>query len=264
MKKIYAKKQHFTILEMFVSMGLLSVILFALLSMLDQSQKITMIGISKMTVTEEARIVLDQIENDITSIDYPNAIDKDRDPDDDKDTYALNDVITCDDDNTSNRKDSGDCLTILCSRPGKLSQFSKIIYEYSPSEYKLTLTVVPWEEELVDVVDKKTGKTEKALVGDWARDKKEERTLLENVIDFNVSIETYDYDNLQYPKKVTIEIQLLDDETRKLGYKSYQDAENQKIDMDLIEKRLGANGKEALKARFARFSRVVSLPPPEM
>ena len=58
-------KRYFTVLEMLIAMGLLSVIMFTLLSMLDQSQNVMTRGVSQLNVVDEARVVLDQIENDI-------------------------------------------------------------------------------------------------------------------------------------------------------------------------------------------------------
>ena len=80
MKIKFLNQRSFTILEMLVALGLLSVIMFSLLSMLDQSQKAMEKGVSQMDVMEEARTVLDQIKNHVICVDYKGAVEKDAIP----------------------------------------------------------------------------------------------------------------------------------------------------------------------------------------
>lgn len=236
MKKMILKKHPFTILEILVAMGLLSVIMYSLLSILDQSQKAMSIGVSLMSVTEDARVVLDQIENDITCIDYQNAILKDKRPSDDPMTYALSQVLDC-----SSSDDSSD-FTIMTSRPGKLSQFCKV--RYFKSGFELIMEVQVYDEANLT----------------WGP--KSRQILLDNVMDFNVSFTRYDVSGMpEFPQQVTIELQLLDEETRKLGYDDYESAKAKNIDLNRIRAKIGA---DALQARYIRFTRVVSLQPPEL
>ncbi|MBE6407633.1 MAG: hypothetical protein E7038_03405 [Lentisphaerae bacterium] len=228
MKKM--KICRFTILEMLVAMGLLSVIMFALLSMLDQSQKAMTKGVSQMDVVEEARAVLDQIENDVTCVDYKNAVEKDRRSNDPL-QFALNNVLVT--------KDGS--LELYTTRAGRLPRFCKVLYR--KSGHNLIMETKTYDEKYHSWVEET------------------DRTLLTNVLAFNVDVERYsNLGEYKYPKKVTIELQLLDDETRKLGYKNIQDAEKKKINEEEIKRKIGT---DAYKARAARFSRVVSLEPPE-
>lgn len=236
MKKTTLKKHQFTILEILVAMGLLSVIMYSLLSILDQSQKAMSVGVSLMSVTEDARVVLDQLENDITCIDYQSAILKDKRPNDDPMTYALNKVLDC-----SSADDSSD-FTVLTSRPGKLSQFCKV--RYFKSGYELRMKIQVYDEANLA----------------WGPEK--EQVLLDNVMDFNVSFTRYDVSGMpEFPQQVTVELQLLDEETRKLGYDDYESAKKKTIDLNRIREKIGA---DALQARYIRFTRVISLQPPEL
>lgn len=226
-------KKYFTVLEMLIAMGLLSVIMFSLLSMLDQSQKAMSKGMSRLNVTDEARIVLDQIENDITCIDYKNALLKDAH----NVSHPQDDVL----------KKTARGFSIYTTRPGRLPLLCKISYE--KEGYKLVVKTKTYDEK------KKS----------WVTPENEDengRILLTNVLAFNVHIEKYQNlgDENKYPQKVTVEIQLIDDDTRKLGYSGPEDSQNKPINEEKIIKKIG---EDAFKARAARFSRVVSLEPPE-
>lgn len=228
-KKIYC----FTVLEMLIAMGLLSVIMFALLSMLDQSQKAMTRGVSQLNVVDEARVVLDQIENDITCVDYKNAKLKDSH----NVSHPQDDVL----------KKTSKGFIVYTTRPGRLPLLCKVTYE--KNNHELVVKTMTYDEK---------SKT-------WVRPENEDdkgRVLLKNVLAFNVHIEKYQ--NLgsenKFPQKVTVELQLIDDETRRLGYSSDLDKKEKKINEEKIIKKIGT---EAYKARAARFSRVISLEPPE-
>lgn len=68
MKKI-CKKRSFTLIEMLIAMSLLSMVLYSLVLLLDQTEKAMTNGVAKMKVLEDARLVLDRIQNDIQNID---------------------------------------------------------------------------------------------------------------------------------------------------------------------------------------------------
>lgn len=236
MKMKNRKIRHFTVLEMLISMGLLSVIVFTLLSMLDQSQTAMNKGVSQLDVIEEARIVLDQIENDITCIDYENAIAKDSHDVEDPRTDVLKVV------------NSGNSFTVYTTRAGKLPRFCKV--SYKKSGYKLLMDIETYDES------------------DGSFRQEPTRTLLTNVLGFKVSVVNYESLGAgnEYPQKVMIELQLLDSETRRIGYTKVDDEAERVINESLIKERLGkkdkAAGEAAFKARAARFTRVVSLQPP--
>lgn len=225
-------KRYFTVLEMLIAMGLLSVIMFTLLSMLDQSQNVMTRGVSQLNVVDEARVVLDQIENDITCVDYKNAKLKGNKVTDPKEHVLVK---------TTNG------FMVYTSRPGRLPLLCQVTYK--KVGYKLVVETWTYDEK---------SKT-------WVRPENEDdngRTLLTNVLAFNVHIEKYQNlgDENKYPQKVTVELQLIDDETRRLGYSSIEDKKNKPINEEKIKKKIG---EDAFKARAARFSRVVSLEPPE-
>lgn len=226
-------KRYFTVLEMLIAMGLLSVIMFTLLSMLDQSQNVMTRGVSQLNVVDEARVVLDQIENDITCVDYKNAKLKDSH----NVTNPREQVLV--------KTDKG--FMVYTSRPGRLPLLCKVIYE--KNGYNLIAKTKTYDEE------------HKSWVTPENEDE-EGRILLTNVLAFNVHIEKYQNlgDENKYPQKVTVELQLIDDETRRLGYSKIEDKKDKPINEETIKKKIG---KDAFEARAARFSRVVSLEPPE-
>lgn len=239
MKMNFLKHQYFTILEMLVALGLLSVIMFSLLSMLDQSQKAMEKGVSQMDVMEEARTVLDQIENHVVCVDYKGAVEKDALPQNkDPRQFALNNVLVA-------QEGPNGRLEIYTTQTGRLPRSVKV--RYRKSGHRLIMESSTYDEK----------------DNSWRVEKP--RTLLTNVLAFNVKVERYDENdvgvNATFPKLVTIELQLLDDETRKLGYKSVADAEKKSINEEEIKKKL--RNDSAYKARAARFSRMVSLEPPE-
>lgn len=239
MKIKLLNQRSFTILEMLVALGLLSVIMFSLLSMLDQSQKAMEKGVSQMDVMEEARTVLDQIENHVICVDYKGAVEKDAIPKGrNPRQFALYDVL-------KEQEGPNGKLEIYTTQTGRLPRSSKITYK--KSGYRLIMESSTYDEK------------------DNAWRPEATRTLLTNVLAFNVKIERYDENdvgaNATFPKLVTVELQLLDDETRKLGYKSVADAEKKSIDEAEIKKKLRSDS--AYKARAARFSRIISLEPPE-
>lgn len=226
-------KRYFTVLEMLIAMGLLSVIMFTLLSMLDQSQNVMTRGVSQLNVVDEARVVLDQIENDITCVDYKNAKLKDSH----NVTHPQEDVLV--------KTSRG--FMVYTSRPGRLPLLCKISYE--KEGYKLVVKTKTYDEKNKS----------------WVTPENEDdngRTLLTNVLAFNVHIEKYQNlgDENKYPQKVTVELQLIDDETRRLGYSNINDKKDKPINEEKIKNKIG---KDAFDARAARFSRVVSLEPPE-
>lgn len=232
-------KRYFTVLEMLIAMGLLSVIMFTLLSMLDQSQNVMTRGVSQLNVVDEARVVLDQIENDITCVDYKNAKLKDSH----NVSRPQEDVLV--------KTSRG--FMVYTSRPGRLPLLCKISYE--KVGYKLVVKTKTYDEKNKS----------------WVTPENEDdngRTLLTNVLAFNVHIEPYDIeseddknkDKYNYPKKVTVELKLIDDETRRLGYSNIEDKKNKPINEEKIKKKIG---EAAFEARAARFSRIISLEPPE-
>ena len=226
-------KRYFTVLEMLIAMGLLSVIMFTLLSMLDQSQNVMTRGVSQLNVVDEARVVLDQIENDITCVDYKNAKLKDSH----NVTHLQEDVLV--------KTSRG--FMVYTSRPGRLPLLCKVSYE--KEGYKLVVKTKTYDEKNKS----------------WVTPENEDdngRTLLTNVLAFNVHIEKYQNlgDENKYPQKVTVELQLIDDETRRLGYSKIEDKKDKPINEEKIIQKIGS---DAFKARAARFSRVVSLEPPE-
>lgn len=237
MKTTYIKQYRFTILEMLVALGLLSVIMFSLISMLDQSQKAMDKGVSQMDVVEEARTVLDQIENNIACINYKDAVQIDAIPRGaDPLNFALNNVLIA-------KEGPNGSLFLYTTQNGRLPRFSKITYR--KSGYKLIM-----ESSIYNEKD-----------NSWKSEPK--RILLTNVLAFGVNVEKYKSEvvGAPYPKRVTIELKLLDDETRKLGYKSIEDAEKKKINENEIKRKLRSDA--AFDARAARFSRIVTLEPPE-
>ena len=136
---------------------------------------------------------------------------------------------------------------VYTSRPGRLPLLCRISYE--KVGYKLVVKTKTYDEKNKS----------------WVTPENEDdngRTLLTNVLAFNVHIEKYQNlgEENKYPQKVTVELQLIDDETRRLGYSNIEDKKNKPINEEKIKNKIG---KDAFDARAARFSRVVSLEPPE-
>ncbi len=237
--KMKKSKKYFTVLEMLTAMSLLSVIMYALLSMLDQSQSAMNKGMSRLSVTDEARSVLDQIENDITCVAYQDALEKDS-----HNVSSMQDHVL---------KTTANGFQVYTSRPGRLPLLCKVSYEKAGNN--LVVKTSTFDEG----------------DGSWKAPANEPaggRILLTNVLAFEVRMDRYsglgadkDGNANNFPMKVTVDLQLIDDETRKLGYTSINDSKTKPINRNEIEKKLG--DKSAFNARAARFSRVVTLAPPE-
>lgn len=245
MKNKLTPRHPFTVLEMIVATGLLSVILFTLLSMLDISQKTMERGVSNLGVVEDARLALDLIEDHVTCVDYAGYIEKNPDgainESDSPFEIAARRVLYAG--SEKNNSSEGNSLTVFTTQSGRLSRTCKVKYTKRGNE-------LIQEMELYDDAN-----------GCWSGESTT-RTLLTNVIDFKVNIEHYTkLGAVRPPKQVTIELLLLDDDTRKLGYKSLDDAKEKKLNTDKIE---SAIGKDALKHRYAHFTRIVALEPPEI
>ena len=110
-RNLLKRKFSFTILEMLMATGLLSLIVYSLLSMLNQTQKTTSLGISKMNIFEDARTVIGIIETDIGAADFFT---------DKGDNYDNNDVIKI--------EDNGETLEVLTKRMGTLDQLCRVVY----------------------------------------------------------------------------------------------------------------------------------------
>lgn len=236
MIKKVSSRHPFTILEMIVATGLLSVILFTLLSMLDISQKTMERGVSTLGVMDEARAVLDMIESHVTCVDYASYIEKN--PENQTSTTNLADSVLFAKGNKS--------LTVFTTQAGRLPRFCKVVYELDGND--LIMKVYCYDEQ------------EHSLEGSPSV----ERTLLTNVYSFKVNIEKYTDlgdDVPQYPKRVTIELELVDDDTRKLGYKNFKDAQEEVLQIEEIKKKIG---EKAFRNRTYHFTRVVALEPPEL
>lgn len=236
MIKKVSSRHPFTILEMIVATGLLSVILFTLLSMLDISQKTMERGVSTLGVMDEARAVLDMIESHVTCVDYASYIEKN--PENQSSTTNLADSVLF----TTSR---GNKLTVFTTQAGRLPRFCKVVYELDDND--LIMKVQRYNEQGHEL----------------EKPPSVERTLLTNVVSFKVNIEKYERlgDNAQYPKRVTIELELVDDDTRKLGYKNFKDAQEEVLQIEEIKKKIG---EKAFRNRTYHFTRVVALEPPEL
>ena len=68
MKKI-CMKRSFTLIEMLIAMSLLSVIMYVMVVLLEQTNRAASGSTAKMKVCEDARLLLDRIQNDITNMD---------------------------------------------------------------------------------------------------------------------------------------------------------------------------------------------------
>ncbi len=226
----------FTVLEMMMAMTLLAIVMFVLISIMDQSQKIVTSGISKINVFEDARSVLDLIENDFACVEFnPGAW-----------------GTSPDDADESIRIPSSSEITLYTYRSDVITQLCKVSYKFSGSLLKEEKRV--WDQSL------NNGE------GDWSGI--ETRNLLINVGNFRVKKMNDDNERTVYDKKYShkymIEIALLDEETRRLGYSGTttafeQENQEQSVDQSRIQQALGPNGSKVYQARLKRFTRVVSL-----
>lgn len=233
-RNLLKRKFSFTILEMLMATGLLSLIVYSLLSMLNQTQKTTSLGISKMNIFEDARTVIGIIETDIGAADFFT---------DKGNKYDNDDVIKI--------KNDGETLEVLTKRMGTLDQLCRVVYSYNKSKYTLTMEVYRWIED--DLA--------------FERNPSHKAILLKNVAKFKIDQEvlqqlstsgdgSYQKALHGLPHTLILQMALLDEDTLRLGYKSLKDAEENNIDETRIKKALG-NSNDALIQRYQYFTRVI-------
>lgn len=239
-RNLLKRKFSFTILEMLMATGLLSLIVYSLLSMLNQTQKTTSLGISKMNIFEDARTVIGIIETDIGAADF--FTDKGDNYDNNKKVIQIS--------------PDGETLEVLTKRMGTLDQLCRVVYSYNKSKYTLTMEVYRWIED--DLA--------------FERNPSHKAILLKNVAKFKIDQEvlsapgedgSYQQALDGLPHTLILQMALLDEDTLRLGYKSLKslkDAEENNeeniVDETRIKKALG-NSDEALIQRYQYFTRVI-------
>lgn len=234
-RNLLKRKFSFTILEMLMATGLLSLIVYSLLSMLNQTQKTTSLGISKMNIFEDARTVIGIIETDIGAADF--FTDKGAEYNNNKKVIQIS--------------PDGETLEVLTKRMGTLDQLCRVVYSYNKSKYTLTMEVYRWIED--DLA--------------FERNPSHKAILLKNVAKFKIDQEvlqqlstsgdgSYQKALHGLPHTLILQMALLDEDTLRLGYKSLKDAEENNVDETRIKKALG-NSNDALIQRYQYFTRVI-------
>lgn len=235
-RNLLKRKFSFTILEMLMATGLLSLIVYSLLSMLNQTQKTTSLGISKMNIFEDARTVIGIIETDIGAADFFT---------DKGDKYDNDDVIKI--------KNNGETLEVLTKRMGTLDQLCRVVYSYDKSKYTLTMKVYRWIEDDQDFEDDDNPSHNAILLKNVAKFRIDQEVLQQSSASGDGSYQKA-LDGL--PHTLILQMALLDEDTLRLGYKSLKDAEENNIDETRIKKALG-NSNDALIQRYQYFTRVI-------
>ncbi len=129
MNRISGRKQirRFTLLEMLMAMGLLSLIMYSLLSMLGQTQKAMSIGISKINGSEDARLVLNMIESDLQCIDF-NTAESMGMQQGAVNSPERNQVLFLGDGTKTDHDGDIILISMCCTREGTGGQFGKVVY----------------------------------------------------------------------------------------------------------------------------------------
>lgn len=212
------KKYAFTLLEMLMAMSLLSFILLALVTMLGQTQKAMTTGSNKMDACERGRMALDLMDTDLSSIDFKTFYDE----------GLSGSAFT--------NNSSG--FTVYVTRPGSVSQFSKVEYFLDGTNLKVSIE----------------------KIGGTGSDSTE-KILLEGVESFKVT--AFDADGGTSSAddqlaRVTLELELMDQEmiTIGKGIAGFTDGkEGGTLNTNKIKKACG--GSDLYTARLKKFSRTV-------
>ncbi len=269
MVKTMKLKRHFTLLEMLLAMGLLSLIMYSLLSMLSQTQKSMTVGVSKMNASEDARLALNMMESDLSCIDYSTADDM---------QMNYKDVLTDlqDSDDGQLRKDDEGrqiLFQVCCRREDAYGRFTRITYVFGKPKRPLGMGAAGGDSgdasfytddnQSCLIMKQEVWNMERGLdnSGNYKEDGWEdygERILLTNLVDAYAYGEKADGPGVEGCfEKVTISLALMDEQTRQLGFRSAKDAKASYISEKVKKNIEKSIGREALEHRLLRFTRAV-------
>lgn len=230
MKKKRDTKHPFTVLELLIAMSLLSIMVYSLTLLMNQSQRAMSLGVGKMDAFEELRLALDQMENDLNSI---NISSWEKHPDNlDENGKIITPAFT-----TS----GSDSFTVYANRPGVIPQLCKITYSLKQGGEELPQLYVTMENLTFPGSPKK------------------EDVILQNVMDFHIFTLPPKDGKLAartpwYPSMVILELAVLDSDTVSLGRADVSRPE--KISESKIK---NAIGQDAYQKRWRRLVRAVTL-----
>lgn len=253
-KKI-RKRRPFTVLEMLVSMALLSIIVYSLSLLMNQSQKAMNLGVSKMDAFEELSMALDQMEDSLNNIDVKSWRTSKDAGEKVGDKELQSSALIC----------GNDSFTVYVTRQK----------EQGPELHEIRYSLVKIEDEHGETLSpglKNLNVFERKVGGDPGSpddDNNEGDTILTNVKDFKVMTPGGTFEakrtdlngntiTEEYPRMVVLELAVLDSNTANLG-KDMGKPED--INLTRIKKALGDSGsnEKTLEHRLKRLVRAVTL-----
>jgi len=233
------RKRSFTLIEMLVAMGLLSILVYAMVSLLDQTQKAMSAGVGQMEVTEDAQFVMDRIARDVQN----------RIPLSKRAAWTSNRTTAVDvaDENT---------LVIITTRIKKKAEYCKVTYQWE-SAYtdkaldgigdatsKKTYNVLT---ETVDYLDSKDGSSLKT----------EESIIATGVIDTTgAGAGFYVKDEIKSKQRLIVTLSMIDRATKNIGYATLNDQKQDKITAKRYNVKTDNGTVNLLNTRLKRFSRI--------
>ncbi len=256
------RRQNFTVLEMLVAMALLSIILYSLVMMLDQTQKTMEVGLNKITVAEQARLILDMMENDLNTVDIKTTK-----------TFGDETVGWLEVGKVSSHKGAfsinsadskgiagGEAFRVFSTRTSTIPMFCMITYYWH--DYRLYTRTVE-QPNLRGATKQQT-----LLFSEYESDDRNavNELLMDGVYIFRVT-GTLSDDELDTDAErdvydaVTIEVGILDDTTLRLGWTADNNPSVKDYDPQKAIARIEGmtNGKKLLEERCHRFSRRIFL-----
>jgi len=230
------RKHSFTLIEMLVAMALLAMIMIALVSLLDQTQKAMTQGVSQMEASEDIQIAMDRIERDLSNL---LVLSK-------RKAWTSNNAATI---SASNGK-----LVVYTTRLKQKPECCKVTYEWKSSFTDNTLSGIEDTQsktthnvlvETVDYLDSTNG---------TSMGQKEQSVLLTGVVDpQGAGSGFYVSDEIKDNNRLIITLSIADKATKRIGYASINDVKQEK----LTPSRYNQDGVNLLSKRLKRYSRVI-------
>ena len=229
------RKQSFTLIEMLVAMALLSLIMFALVSLMDQTQKAMSQGVSQMEASEDVQIAMDRIERDLSNL------------------LVLSKRKAWESNNAATITAGDGKLVVYTMRLKKKPECCKVTYEWKESFTDNTLTGIQDTDartthnvlvETVDYLNATNGQSQE----------REESVLLTGVVDSHgAGSGFYVKDDIKDDNRLIITLSIADNATKRIGYARPADARQER----LTPNRYNQGGVNLLDRRLKRYSRVI-------
>ena len=230
------RKQSFTLIEMLVAMALLSLIMFALVSLMDQTQKAMSQGVSQMEASEDVQIAMDRIERDLSNL------------------LVLSKRKAWESNNAATITAGDGKLVVYTMRLKKKPEYCKVTYEWKERFTDNTLTGIQDTDartthnvlvETVDYLDSMSGSTQ---------GQREQSILLTGVVDSHgAGSGFYVKDDIKDNNRLIITLSVADNATKRIGYARPADARQER----LTPNRYNQGGVNLLDRRLKRYSRVI-------